>query len=106
MVLPAALIVATVAVVSSEGHPPVHLRSSCRPQRLRAPAQARGRFIAATTGAFLIFAVGGLFAGLAAAFLAGPLHHASAALTGYATLLSFGAGVVVRTATTRWPASS
>ncbi len=84
MVLLAALIVATVTVaVSPERHPPVHPQPSYRPQLLRAPAQARGRFIAATTGAFLIFAVGGLFAGLAAAFLAGPLHHPSAALTGF-----------------------
>ena len=72
VVLLAALIVATVAVaVSPEGRQPVHPRPSYRPQRLRAPAQARGQFIAATTGAFLIFAVGGLFAGLAGAFLAG-----------------------------------
>ncbi len=106
VVLLAALIAATVAVaVAPEGHQPVHPRPSYRPQRLRAPARARGRFIAATTGAFLIFAVGGLFAGLAGAFLAGPLHHPSAALTGFAILLNFGAGVLVQTTTTHWPAS-
>jgi hypothetical protein len=36
-----------------------------RPQRMRAPAHARGQFIAATTGGFLSFAVAGLLAGLA-----------------------------------------
>jgi predicted MFS family arabinose efflux permease len=105
VVLLAALIAATVAVaVSPEGHQPVHPRPSYRPQRPRAPAQARGQFIAATTGAFLIFAVGGLFAGLAGAFLAGPLHHPSAALTGFAILLNFGAGVLVQITTTHWSA--
>ncbi|MGH2881782.1 MAG: MFS transporter, partial [Solirubrobacteraceae bacterium] len=58
-----------------EGHPPVHPRSRYHPQHLRAPVKARGQFIAATTGAFLSFAVFGLFAGLAGTFLAGPLHH-------------------------------
>src|SRR3712207_9305789 len=84
--------------------PPVPPRPRYRPQRLRAPAHARGRFIAATTGAFLIFAVGGLFAGLAGAFLAVPLHHPSAALTGFAILLNFGAGLLVQAPTTRWEA--
>jgi MFS family permease len=85
VVLLAALILATAAVaVSPEDHRPVRPRPSYRPQRPRAPAQARAQFVAATTGAFLIFAVGGLFAGLAGAFLAGPLHHPSAALTGFA----------------------
>jgi len=105
VVLLAALVVATAAVVASpEGREPVHPRPGYRPQRMRAPAHARGRFIAATTGAFLIFAVGGLFAGLAGAFLAGPLHHPSAALTGFAILLNFGAGVLVQATTTRWEA--
>src|SRR5215207_2935573 len=101
-----ALLVGTVAVaVSPEGRQPVRPRPSYRPQRPRAPAQARGQFLAATTGAFLIFAVGGLFAGLAGALLAGPLHHPSAALTGLAIFLNFGAGVLVQTTTTRWAAS-
>src|SRR3712207_5426481 len=86
--------------------PPVPPRPRYRPQRLRAPAQARGQFIAATTGAFLVFAVGGLFAGLAGSFLAGPLQHPSAALTGVAILLNFGAGVVVQATTTSWRAST
>src|SRR5918998_927744 len=101
-----ALLVATAAgAISPEGPQPVHPRPRYRPQRPRVPAHGRSQFIAATTGAFLIFAVGGLFAGLAGAFLAGPLHHPSAALTGFAILLNFGAGVLVQTTTTRWPAS-
>ena len=102
----AALLVGAVGVVlSPEGHEPVRPRPSYRPQRLRAPAGARSQFLAASAGGFLIFAVGGLFAGLAGAFLAGPLHHPSAALTGVAILLNFGTGVLVQSTTTRWPAS-
>jgi MFS family permease len=71
---------------------------------MRAPANGRAQFIAATTGAFLTFAVGGLLAGLAGRFLAGPLHHPSAVLTGLVIFLNFGAGVLVQSTTTRWPA--
>jgi MFS family permease len=85
-----------------EGRQPVDPRPTYRPQRLRAPDGARREFIAASTGAFLVFAVGGLFAGLAGRFLAGPLHHSSAALTGLVIFLNFGAGVFVQTTTTRW----
>jgi predicted MFS family arabinose efflux permease len=101
-----AALVAAVAVVglSHESRAPVRPRPSYRPQRLRAPAQARGQFIAAITGAFLVFAVGGLLAGLAGTFLAGPLHHPSAVLTGLVIFLNFGAGVAVQSTTTRWPA--
>jgi predicted MFS family arabinose efflux permease len=105
VVLLAALLVAiAVVAVSPEGREPVRPRPRYRPQRLRVPTQDRARFIAATTGGFLTFALGGLFAGLAGTFLAGPLHHPSAALTGLAILLNFGAGVLVQTTTTRWPA--
>ena len=52
------------------------------------------------------FAVGGLFAGLAGTFLAGPLHQRSPALTGLTIFLTFGAGVLVQTTTTSWPAAA
>jgi MFS family permease len=105
VVLVAALIVAVGVVARShEGREPVQARPSYRPQRLRAPAQARAQFVAASTGAFLTFAVGGLLAGLAGTFLAGPLHHPSAVLTGLVIFLNFGAGVLVQSTTTRWPA--
>jgi hypothetical protein len=97
-------VAAVVVVLSPEGRQPLDPRPGYRPQRLRTPAHARGQFLAATTAAFLVFAVGGLFAGLAGTFLAGPLHHPSAVLTGFAIFLNFGAGVLVQTTTTRWPA--
>jgi MFS family permease len=105
VVLLAALIVAVGVVAwSPEGREPVQPRPSYRPQRLKAPAQARKQFVAASTGGFLVFAVGGLLAGLAGTFLAGPLHHPSPVLTGLVIFLNFGAGVLVQTTTTHWPA--
>ena len=41
---------------------------------------------------------------MAGAFLAGPLHHPSPALTGLTIFLTFGTGVLVQSVTTRWPA--
>ena len=104
-----ALLVALIAaaglvVASPEAREPARPRPAYRPQRLHAPAGARAEFVAASTGAFLTFAVGGLLAGLAGRFLAGPLHHPSAVLTGLVIFLNFGAGVLVQTTTTRWPA--
>jgi MFS family permease len=105
VILLAALVVAVGVVARSpESREPVQPRPSYRPQRLRAPAQARAQFVAATTGAFLTFAVGGLLAGLAGTFLAGPLHHPSAVLTGLVIFLNFGAGVLVQSTTAHWPA--
>jgi MFS family permease len=89
---------------SPEGREPVDPRPAYRPQRLRVPAHARSQFIGAATGALLVFAFFGLFAGLAGRLLAGPLHHPSAALTGLAIFVNFGAGIVVQTTTTHWPA--
>jgi predicted MFS family arabinose efflux permease len=105
VLLLAALVTGIVLVAwSPEGRQPGHPRPRYSPQRLRVPAHARSQFIAATTGAFLVFAVFGLFAGLAGRLLAGPLHHPSAALTGLAIFVNFGTGVLVQTTTTRWPA--
>jgi MFS family permease len=101
----AALVVAAVLVaMSPEGHPPAGPRPRYRPQQLSVPVEARRTFTAATVGAFLCFAVFGLFAGLAGAFLAGPLHHPSPALIGLTIFVTFGSGVVVQTTTTTWPA--
>ena len=100
-----ALVAAMVAVIlAPEGHPAVHPRPPYHAQRLTAPANERRQFLAATTGAFMAFAVFGLFAGLAGTFLAGPLHHPSPALSGLTIFLTFGIGVVVQTATISWPA--
>jgi MFS family permease len=104
-VFAAALALAGIAVgLSPEGHPAAHPRPRYRPQHLSVPANARRQFTAAAGGVFLCFAVFGLFAGLAGAFLAGPLHHPSSALCGLTIFLSFGTGVVVQTTTTSWPA--
>jgi MFS family permease len=101
----AALVLAGIAVVlAPEGHPAAHPRPRYRPQHLSVPAQARRQFTAAIAGGFLCFAVFGLFAGLAGAFLAGPLDHPSTALCGLTIFLSFGTGVVVQITTTTWPA--
>jgi MFS family permease len=99
-------LVGSVALVawSPEGREPVDPRPAYRPQRLRLPTHARAQFIGAATGALLVFAFFGLFAGLAGQLLAGPLHHPSAALTGLAIFVNFGTGVVVQTTTTHWPA--
>jgi MFS family permease len=105
VLLLAALVAGLVLVAwSPEGKQPAHPRPAYRPQTLRVPAHARAQFIAAATGGFLVFAVFGLFAGLAGRLLAGPLHHPSAALTGLAIFVNFGTGVVVQTTTTHWPA--
>jgi MFS family permease len=99
----AALVLAMLAVAAApEGHPPVHPRPRYHPQRLSVPANARVQFIAATAGAFLCFAVFGVFAGLAGTFLA-ALDHPAPALAGLAIFVTFGAGVIVQTTTTDWP---
>ncbi len=86
------LAAAGLVIVAPEGHPAIHPRPKYRPQRLKAPANGRSQFLAATTGVCTAFAVGGLFAGLAGTFLAGPLHQPSPALTGLTIFLAFGAG--------------
>jgi MFS family permease len=97
----AALVLAGIAVaLAPDGHPPAHPRPPYRPQHLTLPPNSRRQFTAATAGVFLCWAVAGLFAGLAGAFLVGPLHHPSPALCGLTTFLSFGTGVLVQTTTT------
>ena len=104
VVLLVALVVAMLAVLlAPNGRPVAHPLPRYRPQRLKVPAHARGRFLAAIAGAALAFATWGLVAGLAGRFLAGPLHHPSPALTGAAIFLTFGVGIVVQTTTANWP---
>jgi MFS family permease len=101
----ALLVVGAIAVaLAPERRSPTHPRPAYRPQHLSVPANARRQFTAATTGVFWCFAGFGLFAGLAGAFLAGPLHHPSPALCGLTIFVTFGAGVIVQTTTTSWPA--
>jgi MFS family permease len=101
----AALVLSLFAVaLSPEGHPSEHPRPRYQPQHLSVPASARQQFLAVGAGVLLCFAVFGLFAGLAGAFLAGPLHHPSPALCGLTIFLTFGSGVVAQTTTTKWAA--
>lgn len=93
-----------LVALAPEGHPAMDPRPRYRPQRLAVPEGGRRRFIAATTGAFAAFAVGGLFAGLTGTFLTALVHHSSPALIGLTIFLSYGAGVLVQTSTTSWPA--
>jgi len=105
VVLLVGLVAAVLAVVlTPEGHPAQHPLPAYRPQRLQAPAHAKGQFIAALTGVALAFATWGIFAGLAGRFLAQTLHHPSPALTGAAIFLTFGTGAVVQITTSKWPA--
>jgi hypothetical protein len=105
VVLGAGLAVSVLAVaLAPEGRAPADPLPSYRPQRPKVPGHARGQFLAAIVGVVLAFATWGLFAGLAGRFLAGPLHHASPALTGAAVFFTFGIGVIVQTTTTNWPA--
>jgi MFS family permease len=78
-------------------------RPRYRPQRLAIPAAARSQFSAALTGDFLVFTVYGLFAGLASAFLSGPLHRSSPALAGLTVFITFGAGALTQVTTATWP---
>jgi NADPH-dependent curcumin reductase CurA/predicted MFS family arabinose efflux permease len=104
VVVLASLVAGVAAVtVAPEGHAPIHPRPRYRPQRLRAPATGRGRFLAAVAGVFLAFSAGGLVAGLTGTLLAGPLHHPSSALAGLAIFLAFASGVVAQTTTMDWP---
>jgi len=99
-------LLAAVALVTMapEGHPALDPRPRYRPQRLKAPETERQRFVAATTGAFTAFAVGGLLVGLTGTFLAELVHHSSPALIGATIFVSNAAGVLVQTSTTSWPA--
>ena len=104
LVLAAAIAVGVVAVLgSAEGHQPIQPRPPYHPQRFRAPSEGRASFVAALTGAFMSFAVFGLFAGLVGTLLAETFHHTSPALIGLAVFVTFGSGAVAQTTTTAWP---
>ena len=101
-----AVLLAAVALAiagAPEGHPALRPRPRYRPQRLAVPAGARAQFGAALTGIFLCFAAAGLFTGLAAAFLAGPLRHPSVALAGLTVFIIFGCGTATQIITMAWP---
>ena len=72
------------------------------PQRLAAPHGARSQFTAALVGALVSFTVFGVFAGLSAAFLAGPLHRSSPALAGLSVCIAFGVGSLTQVLAIAW----
>jgi MFS family permease len=60
------------------------------------PRQARRRYFGAALGAAIAFAAFGMFSSLAPSFLAGTLHHTSAALAGATAFAVFAAGAVAQ----------
>ena len=101
----AALLVLAVVLsfAAPEGRPVPEVHPRYRPQRLTAPSGARAQFSAALTGAFTIFTVFGVFAGLAGAFLAGSLRHPSPIWARLAVFVSFGVGGLTQVSTMTWP---
>lgn len=94
------LLVALVAALAApETRPRVSPRPSYRPQRVAVPEAGRQAYVAVATGAFVAFAVMGLFNSLAPAFLAGTLHHTSRLLAGFAAFLVFAAAAASQTLT-------
>ena len=89
--------------LTTEVRPLPEPRPHYRPQRLALPAHARVQFSAALIGAFLVFTVFGVFAGLSSAFLTGTLHRSSPVLAGLAVFVSFGIGALTQVTTMTWP---
>ncbi|MGH2895445.1 MAG: MFS transporter [Solirubrobacteraceae bacterium] len=99
----AVLLVALAAVaLSPETRQAIQPRPRYRPQRVSLPPEARGEFYAAALSALMVFAVVGLFSGLAGLFLTVSLHHRSPALLGAVLFAAFSAGVIGQLVTIRW----
>jgi MFS family permease len=84
------------AFVSPETMQRLQPRPAYRPQRVSVPRQSRGRYFGAALGAAIAFAAFGMFTSLAPSFLAGTLHHTSAALAGATAFAVFAAGAVAQ----------
>ncbi|GAA2243184.1 MFS transporter [Herbiconiux moechotypicola] len=67
------------------------VREPYRPQRVRVPAESRGRYWAAGIAAFAAFAVTGLFGSVAPVFLAQLLHQTDHLVAGLVSFAVFGA---------------
>jgi len=72
------------------------VRPAYRPQRVRVPGDARGRFFLAGGVAFAAFSVLGLFTSLAPVFVAGQLHVTSRATAGLVVFVAFTAAAVAQ----------
>jgi hypothetical protein len=88
-------------LLTPETRTPAAPRPPYRPQRVSIPAADRGTFAAAATAGITGFAVYGLFNAMAPTVLAGPLHHTSHALAGFAAFAVFSAGVAAQLAADR-----
>ncbi|WP_305786378.1 MFS transporter [Symbioplanes lichenis] len=88
---------AGVALVPETADVPA-TRPAYRPQRVRVPQAARGRFFLAGGIAFAAFSVLGLFTSLAPIFVAGQLHITSRAVAGAVVFVTFGSAVVAQIA--------
>ncbi len=98
-VLLVALVIALVAVtVTPETRERARPAPTYRPQTIAVPASGRPVFIASATGAFVAFALMGLFNSLAPAFIGGTLDHHSRALAGFAAFIVFASGAAAQVA--------
>lgn len=72
------------------------VRPAYRPQRVRVPGHARGKFFLAGGIAFAAFSVLGLFTSLAPVFVAGQLHITSRATAGLVVFATFAAAALAQ----------
>ncbi len=94
-----ALAVALVAVLTvPETRPAVRPAPAYRPQRIAVPESGRPVFAASATGAFVAFALMGLFNSLAPAFIGGTLGHHSRALAGFSAFVVFATAAAAQVA--------
>lgn len=95
-----ALVIALILVVlTPETREAVRPAPAYRPQTVAVPESGRPVFMASATGAFVAFALMGLFNSLAPAFIGGTLDHHSRALAGFASFVVFAAAAGAQTAT-------
>jgi MFS family permease len=92
-----ALVIALVAVLAvPETRQSARPALRYRPQSVAVPHSGRQAFFAAATGAFVAFALMGLFNSLAPAFISGTLGHSSRALAGAAAFLVFASAAIAQ----------
>jgi MFS family permease len=98
VVLLAALLLAEIGLLAApETRVEEAPRPRYRPQRVSVPPRARGRFVAASLGAMIAFALFGLVTSLAPSFLEGSLHRPSHALAGAVSFAMFASAALAQT---------
>jgi MFS family permease len=80
--------------VAPETRAPLGTRPGYHPQRVTVPAHARRPFLASLTGVATVFAIFGLFVGLAGTVLGQVLHRHSVQLSGIVLFVLFGTGAL------------